>query len=81
MKRGKIIKKRNHFKREKKKGEKNKKESLLRGRWGKKPKGNGIKDGFVRLPCVYAVVFWFFIWRWPLRGAALPLAAFLFLKW
>jgi hypothetical protein len=22
------------------------------------PKGNGIKDGFVRRPCVYAVVFW-----------------------
>ncbi|MBX2935322.1 MAG: hypothetical protein KF825_13840 [Ferruginibacter sp.] len=26
----------------------------------KKPKGNGIKDGFVCWGCVYAVVFWFF---------------------
>jgi hypothetical protein len=26
----------------------------------KKPKGNGIKEGFVCRVCVYAVVFWFF---------------------
>lgn len=26
------------------------------------PKGNGIKDGFVRWLCVYAVVFWLLVW-------------------
>lgn len=48
------------LKEERKKEKKNKKESHLKGRRGKKPKGNGIKDGLVRWLCVYAVVFWFF---------------------
>jgi len=42
----------------------------------KKPKGNGIKDGFVCRVCVYAVVFWFFF----VGFVRLPAMLFLHIK-
>jgi hypothetical protein len=46
------------------KTEKKKKKAISSGGVAKKPKGNGINEGFVRWGCVYAVVFLFFYRAW-----------------
>ena len=43
---------------------KKKKKASISGGGAKKPKGNGINEGFVRWGCVYAVVFLFFYSEW-----------------